>query len=157
MGHIIKIGLAVLRSGRILLVRKRHSAFYILPGGKPEKGEGDLCALHREISEELGCQIDAGSVVFLGAFSDRAAGSPDVTVTVRLYGGDLVGTPTPNSEIEEICWFCPLDHRLNLAPSLHNSIVPFLFTPDCRSGPPAQSRSVAQAEVTCRAIVASAF
>ena len=55
---ITKIGLAIVDANHLLLVRKRNSSFYILPGGKPEPGEDDIAALCREIDEELGCRID---------------------------------------------------------------------------------------------------
>lgn len=126
--EITKIGLAVVDANHLLLVRKRASDFYILPGGKPEIGEDDLTALSREISEELGCRVNPSSVAFLGAFSDDAAGIADTTVTIRLYGGSLIGVPSPASEIEELRWFCPQrPEGIKLAPSLVNSIIPFLF------------------------------
>jgi 8-oxo-dGTP diphosphatase len=71
--EILKVGLAVLEGGRLLVVRKKGTRSYILPGGKPEKGENDFEALAREIEEELGCQLDPQTIVFLGSFSDLAA------------------------------------------------------------------------------------
>jgi 8-oxo-dGTP pyrophosphatase MutT (NUDIX family) len=129
MGHITKIGLAVVEDNRLLLVRKRHTRFYILPGGKPEHDEDDVTALIREVYEELGCSINRENLVFLGSFSDDAAGMTGVTVTVKLYAGTLTGIPSPSSEIEQLLWFRPEDRtQLALAPSLSNSIVPYLFS-----------------------------
>ena len=125
--QILKIGLAVTEIDRLLVVRKRGTCTYILPGGKPERGEDDLQALTREIEEELGCTLDTDTVVFLGAFSDTASDLVDTTVTVRLYGAKLVGSPHPQSEIENLEWFRPgIDTDLCLAPSLQNHIIPFL-------------------------------
>jgi 8-oxo-dGTP diphosphatase len=125
--EIVKIGLAVTDENRLLLVRKRGGASYILPGGKPEHGENDYQALVREVEEELGCGIDIDSLVFLGSFSDSAADMQNTTVTVRLYAARLTGSPSPQSEIERLEWFRPnLDNDLSLAPSLQNHIVPFL-------------------------------
>lgn len=126
--QILKIGLAVLKDGRLLLVRKKGTACYILPGGKPEQGEDDRTALAREIEEELGCRIDAMSLRFVGNFRDRAAGHTDVEVVVKLYVGPLIGKPKPQSEIEQLLWFNPSSRRkTELAPSLSNSIVPHLI------------------------------
>ena len=39
--------------GRLLLVRKRNTRFFMLPGGKREADEDALSALERELLEEL--------------------------------------------------------------------------------------------------------
>ena len=128
--EIIKIGLAVFRGGRLLLVRKRGSNCYILPGGKPEEGEDDLTALSREIDEELGCALEPRRVRYLGVFRDRAASLTDTDVVVKLYAGTIVGKPSPRAEIEQLIWFKPHTRiSRQLAPSLSNSIVPYLFQP----------------------------
>ena len=52
---------------------------------------------------------------------------PDVKVTIRLYAGPVVGTPIPHAEIDSIVWWTPTEHHHSvLAPSLKNSILPFL-------------------------------
>jgi 8-oxo-dGTP diphosphatase len=127
--EILKVGVAVTEAGRLLVVRKKGTSSYILPGGKPEKGEDDLQTLAREIEEELGCGLDIQTIVFLGSFSDTAADMIDTTVTVRLYAAKLVGSPSPRSEIETLNWYNPSgDSSGPLAPSLENQIVPFLYT-----------------------------
>jgi 8-oxo-dGTP diphosphatase len=125
--EIVKIGLAVTKDKKLLLVRKRGGTSYILPGGKPECGEDDLQALLREIDEELGCGLDLGSLSYLGSFSDVAADLQNTVVTVRLYSAELTGSPDPRAEIEHIAWLSPVAmETVTLAPSLLNSIVPFL-------------------------------
>jgi 8-oxo-dGTP diphosphatase len=126
--EIVKIGLAVVKDGCLLLVRKRGSDCLILPGGKPERGEDDLTALSREIDEELGCTLNPQGIRYLGAFRDRAADLVDTEVVVKLYAGTLVGDPAPQAEIEQLIWFNPrTGTSTELAPSLSNSIVPYLF------------------------------
>lgn len=128
MPHITKIGLAVIEEGRILLVRKRGTEIFILPGGKPEGDEDDLAALHREVNEELGCRIEPAGLQFEGAFTDQVAGKPDTTVTVRLYRGALAGEPQCRAEIEELRWISPAEvYGTPLAPSLTNQILPVMF------------------------------
>jgi 8-oxo-dGTP diphosphatase len=130
--EITKIGLAVIDDNRLLLVRKRGSGIYILPGGKPEQGENDVQALVREVQEELGCRIAPEDLIFLGSFSDQAAEWPEVRVTVRLYTGTLIGNPSPRAEIDQLLWLNPQGQQPpNLAPSLRNSILPFL---SCKQG-----------------------
>jgi 8-oxo-dGTP diphosphatase len=127
MGYrwIEKVGLAAFDGDRMLIVRKRGGTLFILPGGKPEGQEGDLATLSREIHEELGCQVR--NPVLSGVFKDRAAGIENAVVVVRLYTGELLGAPVPQSEIEELAW---LDIRkpvsLPLAPSIINGILPHL-------------------------------
>jgi 8-oxo-dGTP diphosphatase len=125
--EITKIGLAVMDGDRVLLVKKRGSDFLILPGGKPEKNETDRQTLSRELEEELGCHLVSDQLTFLGTFSDEAAGMPGVNVKIRLYAGSVVGTPIPHAEIDSIVWWTPTEHHQSvLAPSLKNSILPFL-------------------------------
>src|SRR5712692_5604301 len=125
--EITKIGLAVMDGDRVLLVKKWGSNFLILPGGKPEKSETDAQTLSRELEEELGCHLVSDQLIFLGTFSDEAAGMPGVKVTIRLYAGSVVGTPIPHAEIESIVWWAATErHNSVLAPSLKNSILPFL-------------------------------
>jgi 8-oxo-dGTP diphosphatase len=135
--EILKVGLAVTDRGQLLVVRKKGTTSYILPGGKPENGEDDLQTLAREIEEELGCRLDPRTIAFLGCFSDSAADMHDTKVTVRLYAAELVGNPSPRSEIESVKWHCPsVDSDGSLAPSLQNQIVPFLCAQGRLSGKP---------------------
>jgi 8-oxo-dGTP diphosphatase len=125
--EITKIGLALMDGDRVLLVKKRGSDFLILPGGKPERDETDTQTLSREVEEELGCRLVSEQLAFLGTFSDEAAGTPGVKVTIRLYAGSVVGTPMPHAEIDSIVWWTLSQyHPWVLAPSLKNSILPFL-------------------------------
>lgn len=125
--NILKIGLVVTSVDRLLLVKKRGAPSYILPGGKPEFGEDDIDALRREIREELGCEVDVDSVRYIETFNDSAADLPNKCVTVKVYIGRLVGEPVPRAEIERLRWYSPeIERTDDLAPSLRNSIVPYL-------------------------------
>jgi 8-oxo-dGTP diphosphatase len=126
-GEILKIGLAVTAMGRLLVVRKKGTKSYILPGGKPEKGEDDVQALSREIEEELGCTLNPQTISYLGSFSDAAADMKGTRVTVRLYAAELIGEPSPRAEIETVKWYSPsIDSGDILAPSIQNKILPYL-------------------------------
>jgi 8-oxo-dGTP diphosphatase len=123
--NILKVGLASVRRGRLLVVRKFGMTHFILPGGKPERGEQDLETLRRELNEELGCTVS--HIRFEGAFTDVAAELIDTVVTIRLFAGRLRGPLEPASEIEELAWV-KLDEppTVPLAPSITNQILPYL-------------------------------
>lgn len=93
--------------GRVLLVRKRGSACFIQPGGKREPGETALQTLARELHEELGVRLRAGSAVVLGEFEDRAVNEPGRRVRAEVYRVQVDGQPQPQAEIEELRWLDP--------------------------------------------------
>ena len=127
--HILKVAIAVVEGHSLLVVRKRSSATFILPGGKPERREDDMEALTREVWEELGCTVRDAGLFLVGDFSDVAADHRNTTVTVRLFYGLLGGKPSPKAEIEECRWYSPLCERdLRVAPSISNKIVPHLLS-----------------------------
>src|SRR5258707_3860570 len=68
MSEPIRIVAALIRdeSGRVLLVRKRGTAAFMQPGGKRDPGEDDVTALARELNEELGCRVVAGTALHSG-------------------------------------------------------------------------------------------
>lgn len=128
MKQIIKVGLLLINENAFLVTRKRGTTAFLIPGGRHEENEDDTQALEREIREELDCQLDTASLKHVGDFTDVAANEPDATITVRLYSGDIAGTPVPSSEIEELKWFNPsLDDVSCLARSIQNKILPFLL------------------------------
>ncbi len=100
---INKVGLGLVRDGRLLLARSKGANVFQIPGGKVEPGDADdIAALVREIGEELGVTLARETVSFLGCFSAPAAGRPGLIVSVRLFRGDVSGDPAPCSEIEEL-------------------------------------------------------
>ena len=106
MSRTIEIVAALIRdeAGRVLLVRKRGTAAYMQPGGKRDTGEDDVTALARELDEELGCRVVAGSVRPLGEFVAPSANEPGFTVRAAVYAVEVVGAIAPRAEIEDIAW-----------------------------------------------------
>ncbi len=126
MADIEKAGLLFVKSGCVLLCRKKHStALLILPGGKIEPGETAEACLARECREELG-DVEIAGLRRLGDYESPAAGEEDKTVRIELFAGELRGVPAPRAEIAELVWFGAEDDPALLAPSLRNVIFPDL-------------------------------
>jgi 8-oxo-dGTP diphosphatase len=121
-----KVGLLVVRDGRMLLCRKKKgTSLLIMPGGCFEPGETAEQCLRRELREELG-PVSVDGMQFIGTYSDVAAGDATRRVVVELYRGELIGEPQASSEIAELHWFGPDDDESLLAPSIRNHILPDL-------------------------------
>ena len=123
----IRIVAALIRddAGRVLLVRKRGTRAFMQPGGKRDAGEGDIAALSREIAEELGCGLLAGSIRPLGEFDAVAANEPGFRVQASLYGVDVTGEIAPSREIDEMIWVDPAaPPDIILAPLTRDHVLP---------------------------------
>ena len=129
MADFRKVGLAIIRDGRILLCRKKNGLPHlILPGGKPELGESSIDCLQREVREELG-QVTVAKLNYFGTYTSAAAvapGEPPGVVEIELYLGQITGEATASGEIAELVWFGASDDPTQLAPSLANFILPDL-------------------------------
>lgn len=127
MGTDIHVSAVLLcdRWNRILTVRKRHTAMFMQPGGKPEPGETPAQTAIREVTEELGLTLDAERLDFLGRFDAPAANETGFRVVADCFTHPLEGTPCPAAEIEEIRW-APFDgpHSADLAPLMVERLIP---------------------------------
>ncbi|WP_029149221.1 NUDIX hydrolase [Microbacterium indicum] len=128
--RIIRVSAVVLRhpdDGRILTVRKRGTAKFMQPGGKPEPGESAVDAAIREIREELGVDLDPARLRLLGVFSAPAANEPGYTVESTAFTHPPVAGVAPAAEIEEIRWVDDADELGDeYAPLMVTRILPAL-------------------------------
>ena len=125
--NVISVVVALIRNeaGRVLLVRKRGTAAFMQPGGKLGAGESDVAALAREIGEELGCRMLAGTARRVGEFCCPAANEPGFEVRAAVYSVAVDGGIAPRAEIEEIAWVDPgALPELNLAPLTRDFVLP---------------------------------
>ncbi len=96
---------ALLRDDAVLLVRKRGTMRFMLPGGKFDTAESPRECAMRELREELGIDIDGDALSTLGHFSAAAANEPGHVVIADIFTSPLSGTPAAQAEIEELRWF----------------------------------------------------
>jgi len=94
------VALVVIEKGKILLVRKKD--YWILPGGKIEKGESEIECLLREFKEELP-KVKIKRLQFYNVFYGNSP-QRKKPIFLKVYLGEIEGEITPSSEIEEACF-----------------------------------------------------
>lgn len=106
MPRTISIAAALIEDGegRLLLVRKAATAWFMQPGGKIEAGESPLAALRRELREEIGLVLADEDARYIGCFSAPAANEPGHTVRAEVFHVRVRHDPVTQSEIEEALW-----------------------------------------------------
>ncbi|MCK2057207.1 NUDIX domain-containing protein [Methylobacterium sp. 37f] len=111
--------------GRLLLVRKRGTRWFMQAGGKIETGESARSALCRELHEEIGVTLEEGEGRHLGCYRAVAANETGMMVQAELFHLRLAGTPTIGSEIEEAIWVThDAAGGLPLAPLTRDHVLP---------------------------------
>ena len=114
-------------AGRVLVVRKRGTQAFMLPGGKIELGETAQQAVERELLEELGLQIDRSHLASLGHFQSRAANEPDHWVEADVFFTRLESPVKAQAEIEALKWLeVHAGRQRHLAPLLQEQVLPAL-------------------------------
>ena len=121
----------------ILMVRKTGTTSFMLPGGKPEPGEGAEETIIREIAEELGLTLDPERLIPVGTFAADAANEADHRVIGDVFrydglpaGLDIVEV-SHQAEIAAAGWFSydpmPADTaQRQFAPLTRDRVVPAL-------------------------------
>ena len=111
--------------GRVLLVRKKATESFMQPGGKIETGEHPQDALRRELSEELGIDIDPSEMTYVGRYTAPAANEPGRQVDAEVFRIDIAHPVAPGAEIEEILWLDPsTPGAVKLAPLTRDNLLP---------------------------------
>ena len=114
--------------GRVLVVRKRGTTRYMLPGGKIETGETPTQAAIRELHEEVGAVLDTEQLHFLGDWITAAANEPNHSVHGYIFEHPWIEGLAVRAEIEDLLWLHPddMNQRNDLAPLLTERVLPAL-------------------------------
>lgn len=111
--------------GRVLLVRKKATESFMQPGGKIEIGEHPQDALRRELSEELGIDIDPSEMTYVGRYTAPAANEPGRQVDAEVFRIVIAHPVAPGAEIEEILLLDPsTPGAVKLAPLTRDNLLP---------------------------------
>lgn len=119
---------ALVRDGRLLLVHRRPTkraspSIWDLPGGCVEDGESEFAALRRELSEELGVQVDTTSASHLYRI---AVGTPDEPALLSAWLiREWHGTASNRAPEEhgDIGWFRPCALPLPAHPLMRATLL----------------------------------
>lgn len=114
VGDAIVVSAVVLpdAEGAVLTVRKRGTAAFMHPGGKPEPGESPAECAVREVEEELGLELDRARLELVAVHRTAAAneaGRPLIASVFRhpVLEGEARPEVAPAAEIEEVRWTDP--------------------------------------------------
>jgi len=125
----IRIAAALIEDGhgRMLLVRKQGTIWFMQAGGKIEAGESAIDALRRELREEIGLSLADDDAVALGCHCAPAANEPDHIVDAELFHIVANPVPAPGAEIAEAIWITPTQAAdMPLAPLTRDLVMRLL-------------------------------
>jgi len=111
--------------GRLLLVRKAGTQWFMQAGGKIEDGESPWLALKRELGEEIGLWLPDEEGRHLGRFSSPAANEPGHVVEAEVFHIRAQHAPEIRAEIEQAIWVSRAEAlAMPLAPLTRDHIIP---------------------------------
>jgi len=114
----------------LLVVRKKGTQAWMLPGGKLDPGETAQAALIRELNEELQISVAADQLSALGQFEAAAANEAETRVHACVFTIDVRHAQNLQmaAEIEAVQWL-RIDGCIppDVAPLLRAHIIPALL------------------------------
>lgn len=95
----LRCSVLVVRGSEVLLIRRRGTQDWVLPGGRPRAAETTAACARREVSEETGLEVEPRRCALVLEVIDPVTG--DRTVDLVFLGvpigyGELVGEPDTN-------------------------------------------------------------
>jgi 8-oxo-dGTP diphosphatase len=104
--HTLVVGCLVRNSDDQVLLIRHHKRGWEIPQGRVEEGESLVDALHREVREEAGIEIEVGP---LAAIWSKVTAPPAVIFT--FLGRYVSGEPAGSGDSEEARWIEPAAAR----------------------------------------------
>ncbi len=100
-------------NNELVLVRKKGSKFFQLPGGKKMEMEDDYAVLQRELYEELQFEVVEKDIHFMGEHQAVAVNESNTRVVGRMYVLDTTFDIRlkNDNEIEEFIWVNPSNYK----------------------------------------------
>lgn len=88
-GLTVRVGVILIRSARILLVRheKGGKSYWVLPGGRIERGESPEACAARELLEETGLAVAVGRLVYTHELVGTHSQTLDMIFLGKIVGG----------------------------------------------------------------------
>ena len=103
MRRIRVVAAMVEQQGRYLITQRRPEAtlplLWEFPGGRVEEGEGDEAALARELSEEMGIEVDVAEEIM-----EIEHVYPDYTVDFCVYAAKIVSGVIRHRRVHDHRW-----------------------------------------------------
>lgn len=120
---IVKPAALLINNKKLLVVRSKNKSVFYAVGGKLEAGETDIQCLHREVKEEIGCQVVSQKYfqTFVGPSSDKQK-----TLVMVCFFVELDQEPKPSSEIEELLWADSQTPSVILGSFMRDFVIPAL-------------------------------
>ncbi|MBJ6726000.1 NUDIX hydrolase [Geomesophilobacter sediminis] len=111
--HTVVVGCLVRNEeGKVLLIR-HHQRGWEIPQGRVEEGENLVDAVHREVREETGVEIELGPLAAVWSMV-----SPPPAVIFAFQGRYLEGALTPTGDSVEVAWFTEAEATQMVASSV---------------------------------------
>jgi 8-oxo-dGTP diphosphatase len=97
----------------LLVVRKKNSNFYMLPGGKVEGNESYKQTLLRELQEELNLELKESDFKYLGQHETGAANEQNTIVQGNIFilQNALVSLPKAHAELAEVRFISKITYQ----------------------------------------------
>ncbi|WP_141726143.1 NUDIX hydrolase [Actinacidiphila rubida] len=133
LSPLVSVDCLVLRGEQVLLVQKKGTDRWVMPGGLMEMGESLAAAGRREVAEEAGLDVVVHGIVGMFDSTLLETGEGVHILDVTLSATAAGGTPSPGEETQRAAWW-RLDclpvleppHEQRLRTSLDNRESPLL-------------------------------